>query len=116
MKFTSRTTYWLDKPYNLGELYEPNGRLKELYIHICSPARTHTGRLEFIDYELDVVKKFGQVRVVDEDEFAAAVSQYGYTEEHCTFCEQAVKQAIELARRWRPGGPPRRLASRAPEG
>jgi protein associated with RNAse G/E len=108
MKYTSRTTYWLNKPFNLGELYERTGHLKQIYIHIASPATIFPSALEYTDYELDVVKRQGEAPFVrDEDEFMEARLRYGYSEELCEVCRDAVVRAIELASRWRPSGPPR---------
>lgn len=115
MKHAQRTIYWFDRPYNLTEMYEKDGRLKQVYVHIATPAQIQGTTIEYTDLELDVVRRPGQpVRVVDEDEFCAACTEYGYTDEFQVSCRQAVNRAVELARTWRAGGPPA-IARRDPE-
>lgn len=102
-----RTVYWFDRPYNLMEVYEPTGRLKQIYIHIASAPVLHGSHLVYTDHELDVVRRHGQkARVVDEDEFEAAAVQFGYTCEFRDSCRRAVKDALRLVHQWHPMGPP----------
>ena len=108
MKHASRNFYWFARPYNLAEVYQPDGRLKQIYVHIASPARLEDGALRYVDLELDVVKRPGEpLRIVDEDEFDEACSQYGYTPEFQCLCRAAVDEALDLIRRWRVCGAPR---------
>src|SRR5947209_18807461 len=108
-KFDMRGVYWFDRPYNLVEVYLPNGKLKQVYIHIASPARLDGTSLIYTDHELDIVRRPGQpVRVVDEHEFAEACEEYGYTSDFQHACRHAVEEAIRLAVTWSPIGPPRR--------
>lgn len=111
--FDVRTVYWFDRPYNLVELYLPNGHLKEVYVHIASPVSIEHGDLCYTDHELDVVWRPGhRPRVVDEQEFCAAASEYGYTPEFQKGCRRAVGQALNLIRGWTVLGPPRGLPRR----
>ena len=104
-KYVGRTHYWFERPYNLSEVYYPDGHLIELYVHIASPAGLDGRQLTFTDHELDVVLKPGQApEVVDEDEFAAAAITYGYTPEFQAACYRAVAQARDLVVAWRPAG------------
>lgn len=108
-KFDVRGVYWLDRPYNLVEVYLPDGQLKQVYIHIASPARVEGNTLIYTDHELDIVRRPGQqVRVVDEHEFEAAAEEYGYTPDFRSACRSAVADAVRLAARWCPKGPPGR--------
>lgn len=122
-KHAMRTIYWFSRPYNLAELYHPDGRLKQIYIHIASPAYVEDCIVRYTDHELDVVKRPGQpLRVVDEDEFDQACSDFGYTKEFQGLCRHAVAEAINLASTWRCSGcpdipkrsprPPRRRSGR----
>lgn len=117
MKHANRTIYWFARPYNLSESYQPDGKLKQIYIHIASPARAEGRVLTYVDLELDVVRRPGQpLRIVDEDEFDEATAQYGYSPEFCGLCRQAVDEALDVAAHWQVGGPPRlpvRVAGRS---
>lgn len=108
MMHAARTYYWFDRPYNLMEVYNPNGSLKQIYIHIASPATFAHGVLSYTDHELDVVKRDDNpVRVLDEAEFRAAVEIYGYSAGFESSCREAVCRAMALAETWRPSGIPR---------
>lgn len=113
-KHATRTHYWTDRQYNLAEVYQPDGRLKQIYIHIASPACIDGDALSYTDLELDVVKRPGQpLRIVDQDEFDAACMQYGYSHELQCSCRQAVGEAVDLATRWRCSGVPKSPRSRS---
>lgn len=100
-----RAFYWLDRPYNLLEVYRPDGSVEEVYIHIASPARLQETRIQYTDHELDVVMRPGEApRVVDEDEFAQAAVQHNYSLDFQTACRQAVVEAVQLAAQWRVRG------------
>jgi predicted RNA-binding protein associated with RNAse of E/G family len=65
-QYAIRAVYWFDRPYNLLEVFAPDGALVELYMHIASPARLAGGVLEYTDHELDVVLSPGEApRVVE---------------------------------------------------
>lgn len=102
-----RHVYWFDRPYNLTELYEPDGRLKQVYIDIASPPALAGQTLVYTDHELDVVVR-GQKApyVVDQDEFEEAAVRYGYSERFQEACWQAVDEALKLAATWSTGGSP----------
>jgi protein associated with RNAse G/E len=107
-KHATRSFYWFDRPYNLAEVYQPDGRLKQIYIHIASPARLDGGVLAYTDFELDVVNRPGQpVRIVDEDEFHRACDAFGYSSDLQGRCRAAIREAVALASTWKIGGPPR---------
>lgn len=106
-RFDIRTVYWFERPYNLVEVYLPDGSLKQVYVHIASPACLEHGELCYTDHELDVVWRPGhRPRVVDEQEFCAAASEYGYSPEFQKVCRRAVGQALQLVRGWTVSGPP----------
>jgi protein associated with RNAse G/E len=104
-RFWSRMIYWTDRPYNLMELYEPDGRFFELYANVAGPATIEGKKIQYTDLELDVVKKPKRpARIVDEDEFEAAAQQYGYAPEFQRCCREAAEEARELLERWAPLG------------
>ena len=112
-RFDVRTVYWFARPYNLVEVYLPDGQLKQVYVHIASPAHIENGDLCYTDHELDVVWRPGhRPRVVDEQEFCAAASEYGYSPEFQKVCRRAVGRALKLIRGWTVLGPPRDLPAR----
>jgi protein associated with RNAse G/E len=100
-----RCFYWFGKPYNLLEVYRPDGVLEEIYIHISSPPEVIDSCLKYTDLELDVVRYPGQEPFIDdEDEFEQAVHLYGYSPQLRETCYQAVRTAVELANGWNPLG------------
>jgi len=102
-----RNVYWPGRPYNLLEVYHPNGRLEELYVHVAGPPVVAGHLITWTDYELDVVLHPGGVpEIVDEDEFAAAVLAYGYSPEFQAACHQIARAAADLLRTWTPTSPP----------
>lgn len=107
MKQANRTIYWFDRPYNLVEMYHPDGRLKQIYIHIASPAHLSDAVLTYTDHELDVVKRPGQPLCIrDEDEFATACAEFGYSDDFQYGCRCSVEEAMNLALQWKPQGAP----------
>ena len=96
-----RAYYWLDRPYNLLEIYDPAGLLEQIYLNVASLPVLKDNTLEFTDYELDVSLLTGQpARIVDEDEFAAAIADYGYSPEFQEHCRQVAAAALQFARNW----------------
>ncbi|MDP9313521.1 MAG: DUF402 domain-containing protein [Chloroflexota bacterium] len=106
-RYHIRAFYWLDRPYNLLEVYRPDGSVEEVYIHIASPARLQGASIQYTDHELDVVMRPGEApMVVDEDEFAHAAVQYNYSLDFQATCRQAVVEAVDLAAQWKVRGLP----------
>ena len=96
-----QNVYWTDRPYNLTESYNAQGDPRQLAVDIASPAHWINGGIAYHDYELDVVKPVGRpAEVCDEDEFADAIGQYGYTPEFQAACRLALQEAIRLADSW----------------
>jgi protein associated with RNAse G/E len=100
-----RTYFWPGRRHTLLEIYEPDGRLYELYADITSPIEVSDGEIRFIDHELDVSMMAGdEPRIVDQNEFAAAAVAFGYTE---TFVREGYALAEELLAvlaNWQPRG------------
>ena len=97
-----RTFYWFDRPYNLLEVYEADGSLGELYVHIASPAYLHdTNELHYVDHELDVVMfPDREPFVADEDEFLAAIPVYNYSSGFQVACRQTCDELMILLKQW----------------
>lgn len=105
---------WFDRWYNVLEVYNEAGQVEELYVHIASPVTIAGDVVRYIDYELDVTDFYGPPRLIDEDEFAEAALQYGYTPELQQHCYQAAAQAKDLVRCWQVGLPPAAALAQAP--
>jgi len=98
---TMRSYYWLDKFYNLIELFDGQGNLAQIYINIASPPYLEGESLCFKDYELDVFRvPSSPAELIDEDEFAEAVVAYQYTKEFQEQMYSVAEEALELANRW----------------
>lgn len=107
-KVVIRCHYWFDRPYNVLEVYRPNGELAEIYAHIASPMVIKNGEILYTDYELDVVKPAGGVAtIVDEDEFAEATARYAYSAEFCRHCWQTARELVSLVDHWQAAEPPK---------
>jgi protein associated with RNAse G/E len=102
-EYTIRFHYWLDRPYNLLEVYRASGELEELYVHIASRPEWEDNQLCYTDYELDVVYFPGGALVIDdEDEFEQAIRTYDYSPDLQRACRQAVQEAVQLVKTWTP--------------
>lgn len=102
-----RNVYWPGRPYNLLEIYHPDGRLEELYVHVAGPPSLEDHRVTWTDYELDVVVHPGGVpEIIDEDEFAEAALAYGYSSEFQAACYRIARAAAALLNTWTPTPPP----------
>lgn len=100
-----RNYFWPGRRHTLLEVYEPDGRLHELYADITSPVELVGNEIHFIDHELDVSKLAGQVpRIVDQDEFAEAAGQFGYTAEFMRQSYDLAEQLVDLLASWTPRG------------
>ena len=99
-----RSYYWLEKYYNLIEVFDPNGELVEIYINIASPPEFENGVMSFKDHELDIIKyPFKTAQLIDEDEFAEAAVKYQYTQEFQDRMYAVAEETLELANTWKAG-------------
>jgi protein associated with RNAse G/E len=102
-----RDYYWSDRLYNLIEVYSEDGALRQLYANVASPPVMTEHGFDVTDHELDVSWAPGRAaRIVDEDEFAVAVTFYGYTPEFQAACREAATAALRLIESWQPTGLP----------
>lgn len=92
----ARTFYWLDRGFNLVELYNPDGAFDGFYIHIASRPRIDDSSVEYVDYELDIVQTpDGQPRLVDVDEFNETVERHELSAEFQAECFLAAAEAFQ---------------------
>lgn len=98
-----RNVYWPERPYNLLEVYYPNGCLHELYVHVASHPTFRGLTVAWQDYELDVVLKPGrEPELYDQDEFAAAAVDYGYSSDFQAACYRIAAGVAAWLPTWRP--------------
>jgi len=97
-----RAYYWLDKFYNLIEIFDTNSELFYIYINIVSPPDFKNGIMSFKDHELDVVRYPPKTaELIDEDEFTEATIKYQYTKEFQDKMYVVAEEALELANHWK---------------
>lgn len=102
-----RAFYWVDRRYNLLEVYRPDGEPIEIYVNVSSPVEIGISELSFTDYELDVIRELPhKARIVDQEEFRNAASKFGYSEEFQQTCYRAAREAVAVANRWMTRGMP----------
>jgi protein associated with RNAse G/E len=100
-----RNFYYPGRCHTLLEVYRPDGALNELYADICSPVQLIEGEIHLIDHELDVSQMAGDVpRIVDQDEFAEAAEQYGYSEEFVRESYALAEKLLRVLAEWQPRG------------
>jgi protein associated with RNAse G/E len=100
-----RTYFWPGRRHTLLEIYEPDGRLHELYADITSPVEVNDGEIRFIDHELDVSMIAGnEPRIVDQDEFAEAAERFGYSDDFIRECYALAESLLEVLANWQPRG------------
>ncbi len=105
MKRHFRGYFWPGRRHTLLEIYEPDGRLHELYADITAPIQVNGEEIHFIDHELDVSMMAGdEPRIVDQDEFAEAAVTYGYSEEFMRESYALAQELIAVLARWQPRG------------
>lgn len=96
-----RAYYWLEKYYNLLEIFETDGKLVQIYLNIASPPEFKNGVLSFKDYELDVSKSPpSPAKLIDEDEFTEAALKYNYSPQFQEKMYAVANEALELANNW----------------
>ena len=104
-KWAIRNYYWPGRRHNLLEVYEADCRLRELYADITSPIEVVGNEIHYIDHELDVQMDAGdQPRIIDQDEFAEAAIQFGYSDGFVRQSYELAEQLIDVIRAWRPLG------------
>lgn len=96
-----RSYYWPGRRHNVLEVYEPDGRLAELYADITSPIVITADEIRFIDHELDVSQLTGQpAQIIDQDEFAEAAERFGYSDEFVRESYTLAEQLLEVLTNW----------------
>lgn len=100
-----RVYFWPGRRHTLLEIYEPDGRLHELYADITSPIELVGEEIHFTDHELDVSMMAGEEPlIIDQDEFAEAAEQFGYADEFVRESYALAEQLVTVLREWRPRG------------
>lgn len=104
-----RSTFFIDKMYSLFEFHHVGSRSgADLYFNINKPAQFTAWSISYTDLELDVVKHPGQAaRIVDQDEFEAAITHYGYSDALQARVRAAAEEGLRITEAWK-AGPVRR--------
>lgn len=106
-KHSVRSYYWPDRPVSVLEVFDVDGSLVEIYVNINSHPVATAGELTYEDYELDVSRLPGAgAQIVDEDEFAAAAAQFGYSKAFQREIYATARAALQLANTWQAAAPP----------
>lgn len=88
--------FYTDRWYNVFEIHTPDGTLRGWYCNIATPAAITTDTVSCRDLLLDLwVAPDGQMRVLDEDEFATDATLDTQTR---TAAEQALAELIARVR------------------
>lgn len=73
--------YWRDRWYNIFRFHEPDGELRNWYCNVNMPPSFDNGVLDYVDLDIDIlVWPDGELRILDEDEFAANAEKYQYSD------------------------------------
>jgi len=100
-----RSFYWPGRRHTLLEVYNADGGIHELYADICSPVQVGDEEIGFIDHELDVSQMAGEApQLVDEDEFAEAAVEFGYSEAFQRECYDVALSLLAFVAAWVPSG------------
>jgi protein associated with RNAse G/E len=100
-----RAYFWFDRPYNLIEVYHPDGVFAEIYVNIGSPAEIRDENICFTDHELDVsLIPPDPARIIDQDDFASAAEKFSYPPEFQREIYAAAELAVQVANGWQPKG------------
>lgn len=87
----SLESFWSDRYYNLFAFYSPNLQIRNLYFNLCLPPQISPEAVDFVDLDIDVVVwPDGSVVVLDQDEFKANSSLYGYPLELKTIVNRTI--------------------------
>jgi hypothetical protein len=65
------------------------GMPTDLYVDICTPAHRHNNEVVTVDLDLDVVSVYGQVQILDRDEFEEHSARWHYPPHVVTNAEAA---------------------------
>ncbi len=99
--YRTRAHYWPDRWFNVIRLEAPGKGLNGFYCNVASPVEYDGESVRYVDLQLDVrvhAAPDGSLTyaVLDEDEFDAACSRYGYDDELIAHCRAAVSQLVAL--------------------
>jgi len=92
--------YWTDRWYNIFRFIEADGRLRNYYCNINTPAQLDGYTLTFTDLDIDVlVAPDFSVSVLDEDEFALHSVEFNYPVELQRQARTALAELLALITR-----------------
>lgn len=68
-----------------------------LYVDIVTPPQRRGSTISMVDLDLDVLRRRGELELVDEDEFALHQHLYGYPTDLVHFARQAAEDVVRAA-------------------
>lgn len=95
----SREYFWTDRWYSVFRFGSASGDLLSFYCNINTPVKYDSETISFIDLDIDVlVSPDYSYRVLDEDEFVAHSTLYGYTLETRRGAREGLEEVLRLIR------------------
>ncbi len=89
--------YWLDRWYSIFVFLEADGTTKLYYCNVNMPPTISSSVLSYIDLDIDiVVQPDFSYQILDQEEFAANATRYGYPEQVKTQVQRAVDELISM--------------------
>lgn len=93
----SREYFWTDRWYSVFHFGTPEGRLRNFYCNLGTPARLEAGTLSFTDLDVDIlVRPDLSYAVLDEDEFEAHSEAYSYPAHYRLRTREALRELVSL--------------------
>jgi len=89
--------YWLDRWYNVFCFYEPDGAFRNHYCNINMPPVFEDTVLDYVDLDIDVVAwPEGNLRILDEAEYAENSVKFSYPEALRTQVSAALAEIVAM--------------------
>ena len=83
--------FFTDRWYTAALVFDEDGNVVHVYCNIALPCEIFEEIVEFIDLDVDVIVRDGNIEVIDIDEFEEHKLLYGYSED----IEKRVFEAVD---------------------
>lgn len=89
--------YWLDKWYNVFRFHEPDGKLRNFYCNVATPAVLSNEMLEYTDLDIDILADPElNYEILDLDEFEARTVEMSYPSDFVIKARSGLAELIYL--------------------